>query len=140
MSRPASLRVCALLCVLSLAPAIPQAQSPASTAPDKQSAARAEALRVVDAYLDSVQAYQHVPAISAGVVVGDNLVWSKGYGTLDADHKIPATPDTIYSICSISKLFTSVSLMQQWEQGKVRLDEPIATYLPWAKLESHRRR
>ncbi len=83
-----------------------------------------------------MQAYEHIPAISAGVVVGDNLVWSKGYGTLDADHKIPTAPDTIYSICSISKLFTSISLMQQYEQGKVRLDEPITTYLPWAKLKA----
>ena len=65
-----------------------------------------------------------------------DLVWSKGYGTLDAEHKIPASPDTIYSICSISKLFTSISLMQQYEQGKVRLDEPITTYLPWAKFKA----
>jgi CubicO group peptidase (beta-lactamase class C family) len=108
------------------------AQSPES---EKQATARAEAIRVADAWLDSIQVYQHIPAISAGVVAGDKLVWSKGYGTLDAEHKIPAAPDTIYSICSISKLFTSVSLMQQWEQGKVRLDEPITTYLPWAKLK-----
>jgi CubicO group peptidase (beta-lactamase class C family) len=105
-------------------------------APDKTALARAEALRVVDAWLDSLQAYRHIPAMSAGVVVGDNLVWSKGYGTLDADHKIPAGSDTIYSICSISKIFTSISLMQQYEAGKVRLDDPITTYLPWAKLKN----
>lgn len=104
--------------------------------PDKTAKERAEAVRVADAWLDSIQAYQHNPALSAGVVVGDNLAWSKGYGTLDADHKVLAAPDTIYSICSISKLFTSVSLMQLYEQGKVRLDEPVTTYLPWAKLKA----
>jgi CubicO group peptidase (beta-lactamase class C family) len=112
------------------------AQNPDHDSSAKAIAARAEAIRLADAWLDSIQAYQHIPAISAGFVVGDDLVWSKGYGTLDADHKIAAGSDTIYSICSISKLFTSVSLMQQWEQGKVRLDEPIATYLPWAKLKA----
>src|ERR1035438_8947430 len=85
-------------------------------------AERAEALRVVDVWLNSVQAYQHIPAISAGVVVGDELVWSKGYGTIDASHTVAATPQTIYSICSISKLFTSIALMQLNEAGKVRLD------------------
>ena len=105
------------------------------TTPEKTAAERAEALRLVDAWLDSVQVYQHIPAISAGVVAGDNLIWSKGYGTIDAQHTIPASPQTIYSICSISKLFTSVALMQQYEAGKVRLDEPITTYLPWAKLK-----
>jgi CubicO group peptidase (beta-lactamase class C family) len=34
----------------------------------------------------------------------------------------------IYSICSISKLFTSIALMQQYDAGKVLIDEPITTY------------
>ncbi len=96
---------------------------------------RGEALRVVDAWLDGQQAYEHLPAMSAGLVVGDDLVWAKGYGTIDAQHTVAASPKTIYSICSISKLFTSVSLMEQYDAGKVRLDEPITTYLPWAKLK-----
>jgi len=103
--------------------------------PEKNAAERAEALRLEDAWLDSVQAYQHIPAISAGVVAGDSLIWSKGYGTIDEQRTIPASPKTIYSVCSISKLFTSVSLMQQYEAGKVRLDEAVTTYLPWAKLK-----
>jgi CubicO group peptidase (beta-lactamase class C family) len=104
-------------------------------ASEKDGAERAEALRVADAWLSSIEAYQHIPAISAGVVKGDDLVWAKGYGTIDAAHSVPASPETIYSICSISKLFTSVSLMQLYESGKVRLDEPITTYLPWATLQ-----
>ena len=96
---------------------------------------RAEALRVADAWLSSVRDYERIPALSAGVVVGEDLVWAKGYGTLDAAGKIAVTPKTIFSICSISKVFTSVALMQQVEAGKVRLDEPITTYLPWATLK-----
>ena len=107
----------------------------ASAQSSKADAERAEAMRVADAWLDAVQAYEHVPAISAGVVVGDDLVWSKGYGTIDAAHTVPATPKTIYSICSISKLFTSIALMQLYDAGRVRLDEPITTYLPWAKVK-----
>jgi CubicO group peptidase (beta-lactamase class C family) len=102
---------------------------------DKAAGERSEALRLVDAWLDAQQAYGHIPAVSAGVVVGDDLVWSKGYGTIDAQHTVPASPKTIYSICSISKLFTSVALMEQYDVGKVRLDDPITTYIPWAKLK-----
>jgi CubicO group peptidase (beta-lactamase class C family) len=109
-----------------------QAQTPAETA---KRAAQAEALRVADGWLSSVRDYDGIPALTAGVVVGEELVWAKGYGTLDAAGKIPATPKTIFSICSISKVFTSVALMQQWEAGKVQLDAPIATYLPWATLK-----
>lgn len=117
-----------------LCPLTPFAQTPAP-APGKPDKSRVEALRLVDVWLDSVQVYDRIPSLSAAVVQGDQIVWSKGYGTLDKDHKIPTTAQTIYSVCSISKLFTSVSLMQQWEAGKVRLDEPITTYLPWAKLK-----
>jgi CubicO group peptidase (beta-lactamase class C family) len=109
--------------------AVAHAQTP------KDATERAEALRVADAWLSSVQAYQHIPAISAGVIAGEDLVWAKGYGSIDASHTVPATPQTIYSICSISKLFTSVSLMQLYETGRVRLDEPITTYLPWATFK-----
>lgn len=119
----------ALAWLAAVAPAFPQ------PAP-REAVEQAEALRLADAWLESIAAYQNIPAISAGVVVDERLVWARGYGTLDADHKVAATPRTIYSICSISKLFTSVGLMQLYEAGKVRLDEPVATYLPWAKLTS----
>jgi CubicO group peptidase (beta-lactamase class C family) len=129
----------AVVCVFALSTFIAHSQPTDSATADaqraKDEAARGEALRVADAWLDSVQGYQHIPSIAAGVVVGDKLVWSKGYGTIDAEHKVPATPDTIYSICSISKLFTSISLMQLYEAGKVNLDAPITTYLPWATIQ-----
>lgn len=39
-------------------------------------------------------------------------------------------PDTIFDIASLTKLFTSIAVMQQVEQGAVRLDAPVARYLP----------
>lgn len=97
-------------------------------------AALAEATRAADLWIEGRRQYLKIPAISVAVAQGDKTVWAKGYGTTDRTGKMPATPDTIYSICSISKLFTAVALMQQWEQGKVALDAPITDYLPWAKL------
>jgi CubicO group peptidase (beta-lactamase class C family) len=102
--------------------------------PDPQ--ARREALRLIDVWLESQQVYQRIPALSAAVVQGDGVNWSKGYGTLDSQQQTPATAQTLYSICSISKLFTAIAVMQLWETGRVRLDEPVTTYLPWAKLKS----
>lgn len=112
----------------------PEISAAKSDAPDFPLRAKevAEALRLADAWLEAERAFAHIPGLSAAVVVRDRMVWSAGYGTIDAAHRVAATPATIYSICSISKLFTSVALMQQVEAGKVRLDEPISTYLPWA--------
>lgn len=127
-----SARIAAITMALMIAGPPAQAQTPSDAA---RRAARAEALRVVDGWLASARDYDRIPALSVGVVVGEDLVWAKGYGTLDAAGKVPATPRTLYSICSISKLFTSVALMQQWEAGRVQLDAPITTYLPWATLK-----
>jgi len=116
--------------------------SPTATARDSSIApivdprAEHEAQRLIDVWLESQQVYQRIPALSAAVVQGDRVLWSNGYGTLDSEQRIPATAQTLYSICSISKVFTSVALMQLWEAGRVRLDDPVTTYLPWARLKS----
>ncbi|WP_017668369.1 serine hydrolase domain-containing protein [Sandarakinorhabdus sp. AAP62] len=91
-----------------------------------------EAIRLIDAWADAGQVYGRWPAYSVAIGHHGRLLWSKGYGTVDAAKIVPAKGDTIYSICSISKLFTAVAVMQQWEAGKLRLDEPVTTYLPWA--------
>lgn len=95
-------------------------------------AATQEAIRLIDAWADAGQVYGRWPAYSIAVGHKGQLIWSKGYGHVDAAKTVPARGDTIYSICSISKLFTSIAVMQQWEAGRLRLDEPITTYLPWA--------
>ena len=112
----------------------PAASQQGQGADEAKAAALAEAMRAAELWIEGRRQYRRIPAISAAVVQGDATVWSKGFGTTDRALQQPATPDTIYSICSISKLFTAVALMQQWEQGKVALDAPIETYLPWAKL------
>ena len=92
------------------------------------------ALKLVEVWLDAEIAYKDIPGISAGIVDDQTLFWSKGFGYADIAKKILAAPDTIYSICSISKLFTSISVMQLRDQGKLDLDKPIKTYLPWFNI------
>ncbi len=89
-----------------------------------------DALAYVDVWLEAQQAYDALPGISVGIVKDQDLIWSKGYGYADIKKKIPATPETVYSICSITKLFTSIAIMQLYELGKLRLDDSLSTHLP----------
>ena len=91
----------------------------------------AQALELVKVYLDAARSYQQIPGLSVALVRDQDLVWSGGFGVTDLDRKTPATASTIYSICSISKLFTSLAVMQLRDDGKVRLDDPVARHLPW---------
>ncbi|HYH34518.1 MAG TPA: serine hydrolase, partial [Nocardioides sp.] len=49
---------------------------------------------------------------------------------LPADQQVPVERDTIFDLASVTKTFTTLAVMQQVEAGRVRLDEPVATYLP----------
>ncbi|HET7180381.1 MAG TPA: serine hydrolase domain-containing protein [Chryseosolibacter sp.] len=89
-----------------------------------------DALVLIDEWLEAQQAYDHLPGISAGIVKDQKLIWSKGYGVADLAKRTPASPSTLYSICSITKLFTSIAIMQLYEQGKLRLDDSIQVVLP----------
>ncbi len=70
------------------------------------------------------------PAVSVAVVEKGKLVYVRAFGVADIAAKTPATPATRFRIGSVTKMFTAVSVMQQVEKGAVRLDEPLATYLP----------
>ena len=95
-----------------------------------------QAIRLFDEWAEGTLAIDRIPGASVGLVSDQSLIWSKGYGYADLNRKTPATPETIYGICSISKLFTAISVMQQRDAGKLRLDDPVIQYLPYASLES----
>ena len=73
---------------------------------------------------------------SAGRVVareasGYALRYADGAGTeLPRDQWVPMRDDTIFDMASVTKLFTSILVLQQVERGAIRLEEPVATYLP----------
>lgn len=93
-----------------------------------------DAIQYIDAWLEAQQAYDRLPGLSVGIVRDQELIWSKGYGFSDVKKKIPTTAETVYSICSITKLFTSVAIMQLYEQGKLSLDDSLSAILPERKI------
>lgn len=72
------------------------------------------------------QAECRAPSLVGGVVRGGELLWSAGRGRVgDAE---PGA-DTQYRIGSITKTFTAVLVMRLRDEGKVRLDDRLDTYL-----------
>ncbi|MFF3322514.1 serine hydrolase [Streptomyces sp. NPDC002889] len=49
---------------------------------------------------------------------------------LPADQQIPMTEDTVFDLASVSKLFTSILAVQQFERGALDLQAAVASYLP----------
>jgi CubicO group peptidase (beta-lactamase class C family) len=69
-------------------------------------------------------------SITAGVVIGNDVIWVNGFGWADIEKQIPADAETIYRTGSISKSFTAVLMMQMVEKGYFKLDDPVEKYFP----------
>jgi CubicO group peptidase (beta-lactamase class C family) len=83
-----------------------------------------------DAYMQQTLKDWNTPGIGVGIVVGDKLVFAKGYGYSDYAKKIPFTPTTVQAIASNSKLFTAVAAGMLVEEGKLTWDKPIREAVP----------
>ncbi|HEX6580006.1 MAG TPA: serine hydrolase domain-containing protein [Actinomycetota bacterium] len=73
---------------------------------------------------------QGIPGLAVALVDADEALWVEGFGYADRQGSAPVTADTIFSVQSMSKLFTATAVMQAVAAGRLDLDEPITTYLP----------
>lgn len=71
-----------------------------------------------------------VPGISIAVVKDGKFVWSKGFGMADLENSVPAMPNTLYRLGSVSKTLTATAAMELWQNGKIDLDAPVQKYCP----------
>jgi CubicO group peptidase (beta-lactamase class C family) len=93
-----------------------------------------QALQLARSWLEAQRAYDQIPGVSAAIVHDQEVLWSGGFGKADLASGRPANADTLYSVCSISKVFTSLAVLQQRDAGKLRLDDPVGRHLPWFAL------
>jgi CubicO group peptidase (beta-lactamase class C family) len=70
-----------------------------------------------------------VPGAAVAVLAGGDVV-EHAAGVLSWSTGVEATPESVFQIGSITKLWTSSLVMQLVDEGKVDLDTPIRTYLP----------
>ena len=82
-------------------------------------------------YAGAVTVLGHDGHVVARQASGYALRYADGAGTeLPRDQWVAMRDDTIFDMASVTKLFTSILVMQQVERGAIRLEEPVATYLP----------
>jgi CubicO group peptidase (beta-lactamase class C family) len=80
----------------------------------------------IENYVQQQASAFHIPGTALGIVNGSQPVLLKGFGN--------STADTSFFLGSMSKSFTALAIMQLVDQGKVNLDAPVQTYIPWFKI------
>jgi CubicO group peptidase (beta-lactamase class C family) len=95
--------------------------------------------RLMGASLDAKSLGRHLerrrrsaglPSLRVGIVKRQALVYAKSFGLAARKQGRAATPDTLYRIGSVTKVFTATLLAMLRDRGRVRLDDPVADYLP----------
>ena len=71
-----------------------------------------------------------VPGAAVGVVRKGKVLFQAGYGFADLQKRTRVDPETAFHLASCGKEMTAVAVLLLVEEGKVRLDDPAARYLP----------
>ena len=79
--------------------------------------------------IDCMQVHQF-SSMSIGIIKGNKVIYTKGYGYADLKSKIPTTDETVYQIGSLTKTFTGNLLAHLILDGKMKLDDSLSHYFP----------
>ena len=92
-------------------------------------------ITMLDEWIRSHVEYEGVGLV-IGIVHDQDVVLLKAYGYSSLDPEAPMQEDSIFRIASHSKLFTAISVLRARDAGALRLDDDVATHLPWFDIEN----
>jgi CubicO group peptidase (beta-lactamase class C family) len=88
----------------------------------------------IAALVTAKMAEHHVPGVGLGIMKnGETTV--RGFGVTNLDDPQPVTPETLFTIASISKTITATAMMKLVQQGRVDLKAPVRRYLPEFRVQ-----
>ena len=85
-----------------------------------------ELTRIIPEFMQRLQ----VPGASIALVDGQRVVWSRGFGHTDLTKRHQVTPETLFSLQSISKTYTAIGVLRAIDKGLLQLDDPLKKFLP----------
>jgi serine beta-lactamase-like protein LACTB len=91
-----------------------------------------------DVYARALHAANPSPALSIAVARGEGPIWEAAYGKADLEFDVPAEPEHLFRLGSVSKVITTVAAARLVSRGLLELDTPIAYWLP--DLPEHHRK
>jgi CubicO group peptidase (beta-lactamase class C family) len=88
----------------------------------------------VDVLVESAMSNFQVPGVAVGIIKDGKVVLSKGYGVRENGKPSPVTPETLFSIASVSKAFTAAALALLVDDGLLRWEDKVTKHLPQFQL------
>src|SRR5215467_5096668 len=83
----------------------------------------------IDDSVAEVMTKRRIPGMAIAVIQNGKLIKAQGYGYADLERHKPVTSETVFQLASVTKQFVAAGVMILVQDGRVRTDAPIATYL-----------
>jgi CubicO group peptidase (beta-lactamase class C family) len=80
--------------------------------------------------IENIRVSTGVPGMAIALVDKNGAIWVDGLGVANREASTPATPETLFRIGSVSKMFAGIAVMQLVEQDKLSLDDKLDDHLP----------
>ena len=80
-------------------------------------------------YLTAEMRERHIPGLSLAVLKGGQVIKAEGYGLANVELNVPAWPETVYKIGSVSKQFIATGVMLLMQEGKLSLNDEVGKFL-----------
>jgi len=77
-----------------------------------------------------------LPGISVALIDDQDIIMQNSYGYANLEENILTTPETVYRMGSVAKVFTAIEIMRLYNEGLVDLDAPITDYIPDFSIKS----
>jgi serine beta-lactamase-like protein LACTB len=71
-----------------------------------------------------------IPGLSLAVAETGQVRYEAGFGFADVENEVPARPETVYRLASVSKPMTAAAVMKLVQDGRLDLDAPVTRYCP----------
>lgn len=91
----------------------------------------------VDAYIADEMRKANIPGLAVGLALEGSVRFVQAYGHADIQRQRPVTSDSMFHIASITKTVTATAIMQLADEGRLKLDEPVAGYLDFPLSNPH---
>lgn len=79
--------------------------------------------------LSVLKAYFHMPGLAAMVLQEGEVIYEDYFGKANLDTGTPVSPETLFPVASVTKVFSAVLVLQLAQQGKLSLEDPVSQYL-----------
>ena len=89
----------------------------------------------LESYLNNLVEFGAPPGMSLAVAKDGAIVYNEAFGLVDGPNRVATTPETVYQWMSLSKIVTSIAIIQLHERGSLNIHDEVSKYLPFFKVQ-----